>query len=268
MADGLDAQIIVANTGTLELRIGHLPQAESLLKGAIDRERALAGDSAAVAAAMGYYGKLLDIMNRDAEAVRVLTEADDLGVRFAGAGSPLALQNRLFLGEAQSGLGDRSAARSIVDGIYETALKQYGPGHLLTLRAQLDRAGLTPAAQTPDAVRRELLAVATGLRQLGAQGEPYLARALMNLGEAQRSLGTGAEALANLSEAVALRGKHPEDLWELAQARERLGEASAGVDRGAAQRLLTNAARDLESQLGATHPETLRAKTALANLRA
>jgi hypothetical protein len=268
LADGLDAQIIVANTGTLELRIGHLTQAETLLKSAFDRERALAGDSAAVAAAMGYYGKLLDITNRDLEAVKILREAGELGARYAGGGSPLALQNLLFLGEAQSGAGDRSAARTTVATAYETALKQYGPAHLLTLRAQLDRAELQAADGNLEAARMDLVAVISALRKLGTQGEPHLARALMHLGEVQTTLGRTTEADATLRESVALREKHPEDLWELAQARERLGELTAGRDRAAAAGILTKAARDLESQLGATHPQTVRAKAALANLRA
>jgi non-specific serine/threonine protein kinase/serine/threonine-protein kinase len=268
LGDGLDAQIIVANTGTLELRIGHLPQAESLLKSAIDRERSLAGDSAAVAAAMGYYGKVLEITNREPEAVKSLREAADLGAHYAGGSSPLALQNLLFLGEAQSGAGDRVAARATVATVYETALKQYGPEHLLTLRAQLNRGELALAEGRFEAARADSASAIAALRKLGAQAQPHLARALLNLGEIQTRLGNNAEAEATLREAVNLRELHPEDRWELAEARERLGEVTASRDRTAAARLLTQAAQDLESQLGANHPKTLRAKSALANLHA
>ena len=48
LGDAIDAQIIVANMGTLELRTGHLKEAEVLLKSSVERERSLAGDSAAV----------------------------------------------------------------------------------------------------------------------------------------------------------------------------------------------------------------------------
>jgi non-specific serine/threonine protein kinase/serine/threonine-protein kinase len=267
LGEGLDAQIILANTGTLELRIGHLTEAETLLKRAIDRERALAGDSAAVAAAMGYYGKVLDITNRDLQAVKILKEAVDLGTHYAGASSPLALQNQLFLVEAQSGAGDRVAAHATDATVYENALKQYGAAHLLTLRAQLDRGQLELAEGNLESARADMVAVISGLRMLGMQGEPHLARALLNLGEVQTRLRRNAEAEAALRESVALREKHPEDVWELAEARERLGEATASRDRAAAAELLTQAARDLEDQLGATHPQTLRAKSALANLR-
>jgi non-specific serine/threonine protein kinase/serine/threonine-protein kinase len=253
LGDGLDAQIIVANTGSLELRIGHLLQAETLLKNGIDRERALAGDSAAVAAAMGYYGKVLDITNRDAEAVKILREASDLGVRYAGAGSPLALQNLLFLGEAQSGTGDRGTAHATVAAAYAAALKQYGPAHLLTLRAQLDQAKLQAEDGNLEGARIALAEIVTGLRKLGTQGESHLAAALMHLGEAQMRLGRTSEADATLRESVALREKHPEDVWELAQARERLGEVMASRNRADAAAMLTKAAQDLKYALANLH---------------
>ncbi|MGH8326218.1 MAG: protein kinase domain-containing protein, partial [Steroidobacteraceae bacterium] len=137
MGDVLDAQIILGNTGTLELRTGHLREAEPLLKNAYERERALAGDSAAVAAAMGYYGKLLSLTDRGPQAVVTLREAAALGGRYAGETSPLALQNRLFLGEAQLGMGDTSAARATIGAVYSAASKQYGASHVLSQRAAL-----------------------------------------------------------------------------------------------------------------------------------
>jgi len=65
-------------------------------------------------------------------------------------------------------------------------------------------------------------------------------------------------------EAVAIREQSPEDLWELAQARERLGEVLLKVGNPEAPGLLKKAAQDLEAQLGADHPQTVRAKAALA----
>ena len=41
----LDAQVVLGNMGTLEVRTGHLRDAEGLLKDAFEHERALAGDS-------------------------------------------------------------------------------------------------------------------------------------------------------------------------------------------------------------------------------
>jgi hypothetical protein len=55
-------------------------------------------------------------------------------------------------------------------------------------------------------------------------------------------------------------------LWELALARERLGETLAQNGNAAAPEFLKKAAHDLESQLGADHPETVRARAAVARL--
>jgi hypothetical protein len=88
LGDGIDAQIIVASTGTLKLRTGHLKEAEVLLKSSIERERSLAGNSAAVAAAMGYYGKLFSITNRNEPAISALREATDPCCALRGSGQP------------------------------------------------------------------------------------------------------------------------------------------------------------------------------------
>ena len=263
LGDGLDAQIILGNTGTLELRTGHLREAEPLLRNAFERERALAGDSAAVAAAMGYYGKLLTITNRRTQSVATLQEAAALGAQYAGESSPLALQNRLFLGEAQLGAGDVTAARTTLQAVYDAALKQYGPSHVLTLRAALALASVDLAEGHADAARTQLLQVVAALRRLGPQAEANLTDALVALGETELSRGQPQEARTPLAEAVLLRGKNGPQSWDLAEARERLGEALAALGDGGARALLQQAADTLETQLGANHPQTLRARRAL-----
>jgi non-specific serine/threonine protein kinase/serine/threonine-protein kinase len=266
LADGIDAQIIVANMGTLELRAGHLNEAEQLLKSAIDHERALAGDSAAVAAALGYYGKVLCVTNRIEPSLTALREASDLAVRYAGATSPVALQNRLFLGEAQLAAGDARGASATLGAAHDAALAQYGAAHVLTLRTQLALAESAAAAGAD--VRAELQSVVAGFRHLGATAETSLAQALLALGEVQMNQGQLAQAQATFKEAVTLREKWPGDRWESAEARERLGESLAKGSGDTASDLLKNAARDLETELGTAHPETVRAKSALVQLAA
>ena len=263
LGNGLDAQIILGNTGTLELRTGDLRDAEPLLRGAFQRERALAGDSAAVAAAMGYYGKLLAITGRGTEAVARLQEATALGERYAGANSPLALQNRLFLGEAQLGVGNAGGARTTLEAGHSAALKQYGPSHLLTQRAALALARVELAQGHADAARAQLLQVVAALRQIGPQAEANLSEALVALGETELTRGQPQEARAPLTEAVLLRAKNGPQSWDLAEARERLGEALAASGDGGAGALLRRAASTLETQLGPNHPQTLRARRAL-----
>ena len=260
---GLDAQIISGNTGSLELLTGDLHDAEPLLKNSFQRERALAGDSAAVAAAMGYYGKLLTITDRGRQAVATLAEATALAQRYTGAGSPLTLRNRLFLGEAELEAGDTGGARSTLDDCHSAALKQYGPAQVLTQRAALALARVDLAQGQADAARAQLLQVVAGLRQLGPQAEPTLSEALVALGEADLARAQPREARAALAEAVLLREKGDLQRWDLAEARERLGEALAASGDGGARPLLQQAASTLATQLGPNHPQTLRARRAL-----
>jgi hypothetical protein len=268
LGDGLDAQIIIANTGTLELRNGHLREAQALLQNAVERERLLAGDSAAVAAAMGYYGKVLLVTNRPLPAIDVLRQAGDLAVRYAGPGSPVALQNQLFLGEAQLASGDARAARLTLTAAHDAALAQYGAAHLLSLRTKLALLQVDVAQGNYAESALQLTPVIAQLNGLGTQGDAIRAQALETLGTAQLGGHRYQDAVSTLQEAVNIRAKVPSDIWELALAQERLGEALAGLSEPAAADILKNAARDLEAQLGGSHPETIRAAAALANARA
>ncbi len=209
IADGLDAQIILANTGTLELRTGNLREAEALLHSAIDRERALAGDSAAVAAAMGYYGKVLQITNRAPLAIEDLKQATELAARYAGATSPVSLQNQLFLGEAELAAGDTRSARATLGAAHDAAVMQYGPGHALSLRTQLAliQSGMA-SSDGSDAVSA-LLPLIAKLKGLGPPAEAFRAQALLTLGTAYLNRQQLAEATAAFEDAVTIRSKLP-----------------------------------------------------------
>ena len=266
LGDGLDAQIIQGNMGTLELRVGHLQEAERLLKAAVDGERSLAGDSAAVAAAMGDYGKVLSIENRIPAALGPLRESVALGARYAGEKSPVTVQNEVFLGEAQIAANDEPSARTTLVAAHEAALAQYGASHPLTLRTSLALAQLAASGKSSSEARSQLASVIAGLRTLGAPAVPYLAQALVTLGEVDLSEGRAGSALAPLQEAVDLHENSHDRTWETARARERLGEAATALGRPDAGILLRTAERDLEAQLGPDHPQTLRAARALKQL--
>ena len=268
LGDGLDAQIIVANTGTLEMRDGHLREAEALLESSVERERALAGDSAAVAAAMSYYGRILSITNRNELAIGVLRQAAEMAGRYAGPDSPVSLQARIFLGEALLANADQPEAASTLTAAYEAASAHYAAAHPLTLRAEIAVAQLGASQGNYPLAERQLAEAAAGLHKLGAQSSATLAMALENLGTVESAQGRNMEAQTVLREAVSIREKTPDDIWELAQAQERLGEALAKSGSTDAPALLKKASFDLESQLGANHPQTLRAKAALKLLGA
>jgi non-specific serine/threonine protein kinase/serine/threonine-protein kinase len=259
----LDAQIILGNMGTLEFRTGHVREAEGLLKDATERERALAGDSAAVSAVMGLYGEVLTVTNRGAQALPLVSEAVELATRYAGASSPVAVQNRLFLADAQLATGDVKAARATSVAAHDASLAQYGPNNLATLRAQATVANLSFRQGDAAGARAQLVATAAQLRDLGARADSSLAQVLQYIGEIDLATGKPADAIGPLREAIAVLSRFAGSGWNVALARERLGEALLAAKQPGAADVLNQALAVLSAQLGETHPETIRARNAL-----
>jgi tetratricopeptide (TPR) repeat protein len=166
------------------------------------------------------------------------------------------------LGEALLATGDPQAAAALTE-THQSALAHYGAAHPLTLRTEIATAQLAASQGNNQAAQQQFADAAAGLRKLGAQSAANLAMALEGLGTVDSAMGRDTESVALLREAVSIREQAPDDIWELAQARERLGEALAKSGSAEAPALLKKASLDLESQLGANHPQTLRAKAAL-----
>ncbi len=283
--EDVEALVLLGNIGTLAYRIGRVGEAEEMLGTAYRKQRAVAGDSAAVAAAMGLYGAALNARGRSAEAVPVLREAVGMATRFTGPSSPLAVQDRQFLIDALAAAGELEAARGALAENLEIARRQFGPTHILTLVQRLAEAKLALLAGRPAQAQAEVEEVLAGLRALGGPGAPaasaasaapWIARGRIVGGDALLALGEPVEAAAGFREAVAIREKLLwAGSWELAEARARLGEAlvlgaaAGGAKDGAAnaaegRRLLEQAEIVLRTELGADHPQTLRAARARA----
>jgi non-specific serine/threonine protein kinase/serine/threonine-protein kinase len=229
LGDELDAQVVSGNMGILEMRTGNLRAAETTLAGAIQHQRALAGNSAAVAAALGNYGKLFVITGRAREALPILTDATDIGARYAGPVSPVTVQNRLFLGQAQLALGDPAAARKTLTQDHDAVLAQYGANSPWTLRTQLALTRLAIAERHAAEAQAQLTAIISTLRAKGRQTVGELAQALESLGEALLAQGHAKQAIEPLQEAVSLGEQTGDTPWELALARQHLAEALTGL---------------------------------------
>jgi tetratricopeptide (TPR) repeat protein len=167
------------------------------------------------------------------------------------------------IGEAQLGAENATHARATLEAGYRTALGQYGLSHVLTQRTALALARVDLAQGHAAAARAHLLQAVVVLRQLGPTAEANLSEALVILGETDLTRGQPQEARAALTEAVMLREKNGPQSWDLAEARERLGEALAALRDSGARALLQQAASTLETQLGTNHPQTVRARHAL-----
>jgi tetratricopeptide (TPR) repeat protein len=256
---------VLGNTGTLALRVGQLREAEGLLKTAFEKQRELAGDSAAVAAAMGYYGAALTAQGRLPEALDTLPLAVEMAAKFTGAASPLVIQNRLFLTDALTVSGNLGQARELASKNL-AATERFGPAGVLTLRVRISQARIELEAGHPDAAYGQFAALVEPLRKAGRPGQPLVAHAQLGSGEALLAQGRAAEAVAPLREAVDLRqGLLSAQSWELALARVRLGEALKRSKAAGATELLNQGTTDLAAQLGNDHPQVVRARRVLAN---
>ena len=218
---------------------------------------------------MGYYAKILIDTGRVREAMAMLASAIDMASRYSGPTSPLTLQNRCFLGEAQLAAGEFGDARATLEAGLRDSLAHYPKGHALPLRCGLALARLDGAERRYGAAKERLDPIIAGIRAVGASGRATLAQALVARADIALAEGEAAPVVPMLREAVQLRSDGWDQSWELAQARERLGEAlAAGGSTGEARPLLKTAEATLQAQLGADHPETLRARHALARLAA
>jgi non-specific serine/threonine protein kinase/serine/threonine-protein kinase len=224
--EGLDAQIMRGNMGMLSFRYGQIDEAEQILRSAFTKQRALAGDSAAVSAAMGYYGLIRSIRGRHDEAIAVLRSAVTMASTFAGPASPVAVQNRLFLAEALDAAGEKPAASAMLTDNLALARKQLGDENLLVLRTRLAQARMKIHGGDRASGNAELAGLVALLRNQGKAGELALAQALALQGEALLLDGKHREARQPLTEALRMRQTL---LWdrspEIAEVQKLLGQA-------------------------------------------
>ena len=263
--DDLAALVMRANVGTLSYRVGRIADAERELKHAFEGQRALAGDSAAVAASMGLYGSLQTVLGHPERAVSIVEEAERMAVKFTAPGSALHVQNRTFLAEAHAAAGQHERAATVIDDTLAMARKQFGADHLYAQRVRLAKTKLAAAHKPQDGTVAELAEVTAKLRAAGPTAQLALAQALIAQGDLLMKRNRAAEAAPLLEEAVRLREQvmWPES-WELAEARARLGEAQLASGNPQGKQLIEQALKTLEAQLGAEHQQTTRTRRAIA----
>ncbi len=185
--------------------------------------------------------------------------------KFTATGSALHVQNRTFLAEAHAAAGHQQNALQIVDEALALARKQFGDDHLFAQRARLSRARLSASQQPFEKASAELADVITKLRAGGPAAQLALGQALVAQGDLLTLNGRAAEAAPLLEEAVKLREQVMWDQsWELAEARARLGEAQVASGKPEGKDLIEQSIKTLQTQLGPDHPQTARARRAVA----
>jgi len=124
-----DALNTLNNWGAVELAAGQLEAAEPLLRQALALRREHFGASAATAALLNNYGKLLLRLDRFQEGRPVLEEAVDMAVRYAGVGSVHHVAALAGLAEARIGLDQAQAGRELAESALALSLANLGTGH-------------------------------------------------------------------------------------------------------------------------------------------
>ncbi len=136
---------------------------------------------------------------------------------------------------------------------------------ICSLSARLAKARLSVGQQPFSKASAELADVITKLRAGGPAAQLALGQALVAQGELLTLNGRASEAAPLLEEAVKLREQVMWDQsWELAEARARLGEAQVASGKTEGKDSIEKSMATLESQLGPDHPQTTRARRAIA----
>jgi tetratricopeptide (TPR) repeat protein len=214
---------------------------------------------------MGQYGYMKTALGRSNEALPILEEAERMAVKFTAPASALHLLNRVYLAEAHYASGNQQHAAEIATETLAMARKQFGPDHLYSQRVQLSTTKVLAFRRSTEQTLAELVEVTAKLRALGAAAQPPLALALVTQGDLLIKQQRANEALPLLEEAVRIREQTMwARSWELAEARARLGEAQLATGRPEGKQLIEQSAPILQEQLGPEHPQTLRARRALA----
>lgn len=264
-SEDLEGLIMRGNVGVSAARYGQIDEAERVLRDAFEKQQALAGDSAAVAQQMAFYGAIMSLRGRHEDALQSLQSSLEMATQFTGPASPLSVQNRLFLAEAHMAAGQNDAASKLLQENLDLARKQMGPASLHALRVQLAQARVTLLKGDAGDADAQLIGLAEPLRKIGVSARPALAQLMLARGDALIAQRKMTDAVPILAEAVRMRENLLWDQsWELAEARARLGEALGTSDPHARQ-LLAQALAVFESQLGPEHPQTVRARKLLAS---
>jgi eukaryotic-like serine/threonine-protein kinase len=153
------------NLAAIAFSEGRLDDAEAYFERALDVQREVLGDSAALGALTNNFGKLLTLRGDLQRADRLLQESLSLQTRFVGADSPDAGFTHLSLGDLQLVRGEVAAALDsyrLATALFEG---RFGAEHLFTARARLATA---PALARSGQAREAAVAYRQSLAALEA----------------------------------------------------------------------------------------------------
>lgn len=171
---GNDALNTLNNLAAGYYRAGDLAEAEQWFERAVAVRRDAFGPSAATAALLNNYGRVLFQTGRLAQASALSGEAVSMASEFSGSNSPLTLSARLLDAEVHLARDEPADLRATLQQLHAEVEEQLGADHVLTARVLLTQAHHF-ATLGENVTAAERLAVARQrLLALDAQGAPFM----------------------------------------------------------------------------------------------
>ncbi len=170
---GGDAVNTLNNWAAVASRRGALDQAETLYRQALKLRRELFAPSAALAALLSNYGKLMLQKGDPDAALPLLAEAVDLAREYAGPRSPHMIAAMLGLADAHTARGQTDTADGVLTQAEHLALEATGPTHPLAVMVGLSRARWDAASGRPEAAALRLDAAEQAFAAMGPAGQAY-----------------------------------------------------------------------------------------------
>ena len=177
LGHGNDALNTLNNIAAGYFRAGDMASAEQWFARAVAVRRDAFGPSAATAALLNNYGRVLLHTGRHDQALVLAREAIAMATEFAGERSLLVLSGRLLAAEILLADNATDALDGELERLQNEAESQFGPDHLLVARIILSHSReLAIRGQWADATGKLELA-RNKLLALGPQGAPFLTQA-------------------------------------------------------------------------------------------
>jgi len=171
---GSDALNTLNNLAATEYRKGDLAAAERSFAEALELRRAAYGPSAATAALIGNYARVLHDLGRDGDALEFIGEAEAMALQHAGAGSLLAQSTRVTRAEVALGLRRLDEADDALAAFKEQVANTLPDA--LRLRAALAAADLYHLRNDTAGMRTAVAGAEALAASMGTGAEPWRAR--------------------------------------------------------------------------------------------
>ncbi|MDZ4812109.1 MAG: serine/threonine-protein kinase [Pseudomonadota bacterium] len=195
----IQPEVILPFTGLLHAT-NRFPEAETLLREALESMRRERPDDPLRAILTGQLGSNLARQNRNAEGAALMRESIAAKILVYGDDNQSLDSARNNLALSLTSLGQYAEAEQLMRKVLTSRLKRYGPAHVNVAQTQLALAGLlqdTARASEAEPLWRN--AHGTISAQLGTESRPA-AMATMGLGRTLRDLGRYDEALQYLQQ--------------------------------------------------------------------